>query len=515
MANLSVGQKLNYTYTGAKQSVTLPPGTYKLEVWGAQGGYRTDSSKGGKGGYSAGTIKITVETTFYIYVGGAGGSSTSATSTVITGGFNGGGYRYGYKGGGGGTDIRVAVDSLYARVIVAGGGGSCGNSSKTGMYGGGTNGGAATESYGSHGEGGSQTGNTANTTVATSQYKTNSTSNWPGGFGFGGFGVYASSGYGGAGGGGWYGGCGAVPDGSGDDDRGGGGGSGYVYTSSSASNYPSGCKLNSSHYLTSTMLKGGNESFTDYSGSNVTGHTGDGAARITVVEIAAIKPPTNLTTKVENQNAILSWTASTSENISGYKVYRDGTLLGTTTSTTYDCYLSPNKSHTIEVYTYNGYGQSVESSTLSLSYSLPDPPVRIDLHVQNGELLLSWPESVSEGVVGYRVYLGDNVLLGTTPWVPKFTFPLTNNSLVEKKLIMGEKSTIMSFTYPIEASKEYVFGVSSINNYGEGEKVSVRLRVDSVIKFDSISITPNPTNTNSPVTISAAVTENLNLTILN
>ena len=81
--------------------------------------------------------------------------------------------------------------------------------------------------------------------------------------------------------GGWYGGAGSYPDGSGDDDRGGGGGSGYVYTSSTASSYPAGCLLNSSYYLTNASTIDGNTSFRSVSGSNETGHRGDGYARIT------------------------------------------------------------------------------------------------------------------------------------------------------------------------------------------------------------------------------------------
>lgn len=81
--------------------------------------------------------------------------------------------------------------------------------------------------------------------------------------------------------GGWYGGAGSYPDSSQDDDRGGGGGSGYVYTSSTASNYPSGCLLDSSYYLTEASTIAGNSSIPATAGGNETGHSGDGYARIT------------------------------------------------------------------------------------------------------------------------------------------------------------------------------------------------------------------------------------------
>ena len=273
---------IDFDYTGAVQSVTLNAGTYTLECWGAQGGYRSSSSYGGAGGYSIGTLSLSSKTTLYIYVGGSGNSVTSANSSgYYPGGFNGGGYRNTYKGGGGATDIRIGTDSLYSRVIVAGGGGSDGSSSQSGGYAGGTSGARGSFGYGSYGYGGNQTATYSSLNAIASQGTNNNSSDCAAGFGFGGFGCYSSSGYGGAGGGGWYGGQGTYPDGSGDDDGGGGGGSGYVYTSSTASNYPSGCLLNSSYYLTNAQTIAGNQSFTSPTGSSETGHAGNGYVRIT------------------------------------------------------------------------------------------------------------------------------------------------------------------------------------------------------------------------------------------
>lgn len=265
-AGTVVDSTKEYKYTGGAQSVDLLPGKYKLEVWGAQGGYRSSTSYAGKGGYSVGTITLTANTKLYAYVGGSG--NTGGTS----GGFNGGGKRDNYNGGGGGTDFRIGSDSLYARVIVAGGGGSDGATNKTGMYGGGTSGGSTSERYGDGGQGGTATSGGAGYS---------SGANTPGSFGKGGQGYNRSSGYGGAGGGGWYGGAGSYPDSSGDDDRGGGGGSGYVYTSSTASNYPSGCLLNSSYYLSNASTTAGNASMPATTSGTETGHSGNGYARIT------------------------------------------------------------------------------------------------------------------------------------------------------------------------------------------------------------------------------------------
>lgn len=274
--NIKTGDILNFNYTGAVQSITLPKGIYTLECWGAQGGNRSQDSASatvtgsGLGGYSIGTLTLTQLTTCYIYVGGQGGMSSSTGNVKVEGGFNGGGFASHEStgepgnGGGGATDVRIAQDSLYARIIVAGGGGGSGEDNETGGYGGGETGGAGS-------------GNTSLTQASQTSGGTNS-------FGFG---LGGNTYNGGADGGGWYGGASRYSVSSystGSDSEGGGGGSGYVYTSSTAKNYPSGCLLNSSYYLTDAQTIAGNTSFISPSGSSETGHSGNGYCRITVIE---------------------------------------------------------------------------------------------------------------------------------------------------------------------------------------------------------------------------------------
>lgn len=276
MSNIKTGDILNFDYTGAVQSITLPKGIYKLECWGAQGGNRSQDSASatvtgsGLGGYSIGILTLTQLTTCYIYVGGQGGMSSSTGNVKVEGGFNGGGFASHEStgepgnGGGGATDVRIAQDSLYARIIVAGGGGGSGEDNETGGYGGGETGGAGS-------------GNTSLTQASQTSGGTNS-------FGFG---LGGNTYNGGAGGGGWYGGASRYSVSSystGSDSEGGRGGSGYVYTSSTAKNYPSGCLLNSSYYLTDAQTIAGNNSFVSPTGSSETGHSGNGYCRITVIE---------------------------------------------------------------------------------------------------------------------------------------------------------------------------------------------------------------------------------------
>ena len=270
LSHIKTGDILNFDYTGAVQAIALPKGIYKLECWGAQGGYSSSNSgievgMGGKGGYSVGTITLNQKTPIYIYAGGVGSISGNGKAD---GGFPNGGSSWasntseGAGGGGGSSDIRIGTDSLHARVIVAGGGGGGGEDNETGGYGGGETGGASDS-----GTPGSQT--------APSGY-----------FGIGGHTSYD----GGGGGGGWYGACPAggqttpATSNSGDDTSGSPGGSGYVYTSSTAKNYPNGCLVNSTHYLTNAKTIAGNTSFPSPSGTSETGHSGNGYCRITVIE---------------------------------------------------------------------------------------------------------------------------------------------------------------------------------------------------------------------------------------
>lgn len=285
-SKIKTGDILNCPYSGTYKTLTLPKGQYKLECWGAQGGDYSTTYLGGKGGYSTGTLTLTQPTILFFYTGGQGIKGTTTGDT--SGGFNGGGKAYTTMSyylvcsGGGSSDIRIGQDSLYARVIVAGGGGGAYGASSgygNGGAGGGTAGidGVSTSTSYTPGKGGTQTdagasyyGTTANSTL----YGTLAA------FGLGG--AAGTSGYTCGGGSGWFGGGYARR-------AGGGGGSGYIYTSSTAANYPSGCLLNSLYYLANAQTIAGDTSFTSPTGTTETGHAGDGYIRITATKVSGVE----------------------------------------------------------------------------------------------------------------------------------------------------------------------------------------------------------------------------------
>ena len=225
-----------FNYTGGVQSWQVPTGcggTYKLEVYGAEGGNALTgsdryTSTTGKGGYATGTVSLSAGTTLYVVVGGKG--ATANENNFSAGGYNGGGQGSWYNGGGGGaTHIGKSNAVLKSTTsgnlyIVAGGGGGAGSSHMStndnpGGHGGGTSGGNAVQSgSATYGYGGSQSAG------GTSSW------NFNGAYGQGG--DVTDRWGGGGGGGGYYGGAGT---GNVNGGVGGAGGSGYTGGVSSGS----------------------------------------------------------------------------------------------------------------------------------------------------------------------------------------------------------------------------------------------------------------------------------------
>ena len=282
-----------FNYIGDVQEFIVPVnGTYKLEVWGAQGAGNHQHSElgyGGKGGYSTGELELRKGTKLYIYVGGQGNVCYSPYCSVA-GGYNGGGSAWKKTGGsgdpaasgGGATDIRLIgglwndKKSLLSRFIVAGaggGGGMDGNTPNVGAERGGDGGGLSGIVYDNEtGHGGTQD------------------SGWKFGEGFSANSknnAYISNTYGGAGGGsGWYGGSFARNGGW----QGAGGGSGFVLTRDSATKVPNGYSVTSEYYLKNALTQAGNELIPTHNHeTTMKGNSGNGFAKITILEYDALQ----------------------------------------------------------------------------------------------------------------------------------------------------------------------------------------------------------------------------------
>ena len=296
----------NYDYTGDVQKFIVPySGNYQIELWGAQGGTINNNSLGGKGAYTKGEIFLNKGDIIYVYVGENYEGYKDSMS------FNGGGSgSYGSSearngNGGGATDIRLVsgdwnnFDSLKSRIMVAAGGGGATNygSGASGGYGGSFIGGSgknykysggATITQSSGGtqiNGGLPAGNNPTSTGSSLEgkfgsggYSSTYTSNYiyysggGGGYYGGGTGGAVSSNVGAAAGGSsfisGYDGCNAISEESTEDN--------IIHTDLSE---------HYSHLIfNNSIMLAGNEEIIEPNGASSTGHSGNGYARITIVD---------------------------------------------------------------------------------------------------------------------------------------------------------------------------------------------------------------------------------------
>jgi chitodextrinase len=147
-------------------------------------------------------------------------------------------------------------------------------------------------------------------------------------------------------------------------------------------------------------------------GTDVTGTLS--GATYTIADQTAPTVPAGLAAGTRTATTIpLTWTASTDNvAVTGYKVYRNGTQVGTTASASYtDTGLTPNTSYSYSIAAYDATGNiSAQSSATSFS-TTPDttaPSVPAGLAMNTHTLTsikLTWTASTDNvGVSGYKVY---------------------------------------------------------------------------------------------------------------
>ncbi|HBF4648630.1 hypothetical protein KLJ99_00560 [Clostridioides difficile] len=261
----------DFNYANYVQNVSLLPGRYKLECWGACGGTlgASDWTECAKGGYSKGEVILKKRTNLCICVGQSGYEKLDTGSTLTRTGFNGGGRtnahsingNYYSKYGGGATDIRAyytratwdSAEGLLSRILVAGGGGGMKNNFAS----------ARSIGHGGGYVGENGIGRDRDFCGGGSQYQGGTsydTEEYHGSLGKGGYG-----GIGVGGGGGWHGGAGSY------SNECGGGGSGYALTKDSYK--PPGYIPTSEYWLENVVMT---------TGGNTT--RADGYAKITLLQ---------------------------------------------------------------------------------------------------------------------------------------------------------------------------------------------------------------------------------------
>ena len=278
VCDYEVGKEWTFSYKGSPEEFKVPcKGIYELEVYGASGGNGKDGV-GGAGGYSTGNIKLSNDTSLFVVVGGSGKTATQFGG-ILDGGYNGGGAAFANNAvgsGGGATHIATSSGELVDLssnksdvLIVAGGGGGAGVWVSTGVN---LNGGAGGGLSGEDAFANCYSDSNLNNKITRGGGGTQTSGGQP--LGYSGYysqaGIFGQGGnpsnYGGAGGGGGY--YGGASGGFYNGGTSAGGGSGYIGG------------------VVDGNTIAGNLEIPTYDGTGtMTGNTGDGYAKITLISI--------------------------------------------------------------------------------------------------------------------------------------------------------------------------------------------------------------------------------------
>ncbi|MFS1511409.1 glycosyl hydrolase [Chengkuizengella sp. SCS-71B] len=169
--------------------------------------------------------------------------------------------------------------------------------------------------------------------------------------------------------------------------------------------------------------------------------------------------PTNVIVTTTTSSSIsLSWNASTDNvGVTGYDVYRDGSLVGTSVTTSYtDNGLTANTTYSYTVIAKDGAGNSSTASSAvqgttdqSNDQTPPSQPGNVVVTgTTSDSVSLSWSASTdNEGVIGYEVYR-DGSLAGTSSTTSYTDNGLTANTTYSYTVIAkdaaGNSSTASS-----------------------------------------------------------------------
>ncbi|MFN8167405.1 MAG: hypothetical protein U0S36_01330 [Candidatus Nanopelagicales bacterium] len=136
---------------------------------------------------------------------------------------------------------------------------------------------------------------------------------------------------------------------------------------------------------------------------NVAGWSGISAEVIGAPTATAPSVPTSLVVSPGDGSATLAWAASSSAT--GYRIYRGGVQVGTSTTTGFiDTGLANGTSYSWTVVAVNGTVSSAPSSPVTGTpvATPPAAPTALSATPGNGQVALTW--TASSGATGYRVY---------------------------------------------------------------------------------------------------------------
>lgn len=137
--------------------------------------------------------------------------------------------------------------------------------------------------------------------------------------------------------------------------------------------------------------------------SDLAGNVMSTTARNYTIDTTPPTAPGSLTASPGTTSVDLAWTASSDANgIAGYSVYRDGALLGTTTSTTYtDANLAPDTSYAYRITATDLYGNTADATVSATTQHVPTYPLTVTAehgHVDRSPSLAEYPAGTAVGL---------------------------------------------------------------------------------------------------------------------
>jgi fibronectin type 3 domain-containing protein len=256
-------------------------------------------------------------------------------------------------------------------------------------------------------------------------------------------------------------------------------------------------------------------------------NTGDNCE--TVADTTKPSVPTGLTVTKGTGKADLIWNASTDNvGVSGYTVYRDGTQLTTSSSTTYaDTTVQQGQTYNYQVSAKDAAGNESDKSTgASVTFgdsTAPSAPTNLTATVSGRNVALAWTASTDNiAVTGYNVYRGTTKLnsaaVTTTSYtdatgiegqIYSYTVKALDAAGNESAASASKSVTIADATAPVITS------ISPDNTTISGTQVFTVQATDNVavtnVKFykDGFYQTGKD-DTTTPYTYSYDTTQNLN-----
>ena len=211
-----------------------------------------------------------------------------------------------------------------------------------------------------------------------------------------------------------------------------------------------------------------------YNGAGTHSAQSSPALSVTTPSTAPPSVPTGLSAPTDTASSVgLSWTASTG-GATGYTIYRNGTQVGTSTTTTYtDSTVSPSTTYQYTVDAYNGAGTHSAQSSPALSVTTPStapPSVPTGLSAPTdtaSSVGLSWTASTG-GATGYTIYRnGTQVGTSTTTTYtdstvsPSTTYQYTVDAYNGAGTHSAQSSPALSVTTPSTAPPSVPTGLSA------------------------------------------------------